>query len=130
MTSRSTRRALGVVWRGLSEVGHLVRAVHVHVDGGQECVLGGMRVDPPNDDEVFGKNGVENVLREELSSCAPIQITMLQPLLQQPHSSRCRATREATPHNIHDWPIKARQMRSTTATPVAFLLRDNDGRYD
>lgn len=109
---------------------HLVRTVHVHVDGGQERVLGGMRVDPPYNDEVFGKNGVEDVLREELSSCAPAQIMMREPLLQRPRSSRCKTTRDATPPTIHVQSITTRHMRSTAATPVAFLLRNNDGRYD
>jgi hypothetical protein len=34
-------------------VEYLVRAVHVHVDRREKCVLRGMRVDPADYDEVF-----------------------------------------------------------------------------
>ena len=42
---------------------NLVGEVHMHVDGGEEGVLSGMRMYPTNYYQAFRENGIEDVLR-------------------------------------------------------------------
>ena len=90
---KSTRRR-----RLLLRRRYLIRAVHMHVNRGEKGVLGGMRVDPADDDEVFGKDYVQYMLRARVTSkqCVWRQKTTsaraglcagLEPLRRKPRSS-------------------------------------------